>query len=212
MIVERLDLGTQLVGFTEAWARQREVHADVVAGRREDTVLLVEHAPVYTAGRRTTRADRPPGVEIVDVDRGGRITWHGPGQLVAYPIVRLPEPIDVVDHVRRLEAAVMAPCADLGVATEQVVGRSGVWIPGEGPPRKIAAIGVRVASGVTMHGLALNCDADLTAYDRIVACGLPDAAATSLTREAGRPVTVLDAAPLLAAHLREQLTRVRVTG
>lgn len=212
MNVERLDLGTRLVDFAEAWDHQRAVHADVVAGRREDTVLLVEHAPVYTAGRRTTAADRPAGVEIVDVDRGGRITWHGPGQLVAYPIVRLPEPVDVVDHVRRLERAVMAVCADLGVVTEQVSGRSGVWLPGDGPPRKVAAVGVRVASGVTMHGLALNCDADLTAYDRIVACGLPDAAATSLTREAGRPVTVLEAAPLLATHLREQLTRVRVAG
>ena len=211
MIVERVDLGDRLVDYREAWDLQRAVHGDVAAGRREDTVLLVEHEGVYTAGRRTTRADRPPGVEIIDVDRGGRITWHGPGQLVAYPIVRLPEPLDVVDHVRRLESAVMATCADLGVATERVAGRSGVWLPGDGRPRKIAAIGVRVAGGVTMHGLALNCDADLTAYDRIVACGLPDADPTSLTREAGRAITVLDAAPLLATHLREQLTRVRVT-
>ena len=212
MIVESLDVGTRLVDFREAWDRQRAVHAAVAAGERPDTVLLVEHAPVYTAGRRTTRADRPPGIEIVDVDRGGRLTWHGPGQLVAYPIVRLPEPVDVVAHVRRLEEAVAATCADLGVATERVEGRSGVWLPGPGRPRKIAAIGVRVARGVTMHGLSLNCDADLAAYDAIVACGLPDADPTSLTVEAGRRVGVVEVAPLLSRHLAAAATRVRVTG
>lgn len=212
MRIESLDPGVRLVGYHEAWDRQRAVHEEVVAGRLPDTVILVEHESVYTAGRRTTRADRPIGVEVVDVDRGGRITWHGPGQIVAYPIVRLPEPIDVVAHVRRLEEAVMATCADLGVTTERVEGRSGVWLPGAGRPRKIAAIGVRVARGVTMHGLALNCDPDLSAYARIVACGLPDADATSLSRETGRAVTVTEVAPLLSRHLAEVLTRVRVTG
>jgi lipoyl(octanoyl) transferase len=203
-----LDLGRRLVPYQEAWDLQRAVHAEVVAGTRPDTVLLVEHASVYTAGRRTATSDRPvDGTPVVDVDRGGRITWHGPGQLVAYPIVRLAEPVDVIAYVRALEDAVIEVAASVGLATGRAEGRSGVWLPqadGE-RPRKLAAIGVRVARGVTMHGLALNCDCDLAEFGRIVPCGLPDADATSLTAELGRPVTVSDADPPLRSALARAL-------
>ncbi len=207
-----LDLGRRHVPYQEAWDVQRAVHADVVAGTRPDTVLLVEHASVYTAGRRTAAWDRPvDGTPVVDVDRGGRITWHGPGQLVAYPIVRLAEPVDVVAYVRALEAAVIEVAAALGLATERAEGRSGVWLPRSDHerPRKLAAIGVRVARGVTMHGLALNCDCDLAAFTRIVPCGLPDADATSLTAELGRPVTVTEAEPALRSGLARALAPLR---
>src|SRR4051794_28212777 len=153
------------VPYLQGWARQREVHAEVVSGARPDTLLLLEHEPVYTAGKRTEPHERPvDGTAVVDVDRGGKITWHGPGQLVGYPVVRLPDPVDVVAHVRRLEDALMADCADLGVKTERVEGRSGVWVRADdrGADRKIGAIGIRVAQGVTMHGFALNCDCDLS--------------------------------------------------
>lgn len=205
-----LDLGRRHVPYTEAWELQREVHAAVVDGARPDTVLLVEHESVYTAGRRTSAAERPvDGTPVVDVDRGGRITWHGPGQLVAYPIVRLAQPVDVVAYVQALEQAVIDACAALGLDTVRVEGRSGVWLPGDGRrDRKVAAIGVRVARGVTMHGLALNCDADLAAFGRIVPCGLPDADVTSLSQELNRPVTVLDVAPILRLHLERDLTPV----
>src|ERR671917_1290722 len=154
------------VDYAETWQRQRERHAEVAAGVRPDTVLLLEHRSVYTAGKRTEPHERPQdGTPVVDVDRGGKITWHGPGQLVGYPIVRLADPVDVVAHVRRLEAALIDVCDGLGLATERVEGRSGVWVRadraggrGQRPDRKVAAIGVRVARGVTMHGFALNCD------------------------------------------------------
>lgn len=207
-----LDLGRRHVPYQEAWDLQRAVHADVVAGARPDTVLLVEHASVYTAGRRTAAWDRPvDGTPVVDVDRGGRITWHGPGQLVAYPIVRLAEPVDVIAYVRALEEAVIEVATTLGLATERTEGRSGVWLPRAGGdrPRKLAAIGVRVARGVTMHGLALNCDCDLAEFGRIVPCGLPDADATSLTAELGRPVGVADAEPLLRGALARTLAPLR---
>ena len=185
-----------LVPYEEAWAQQREVHAQRVAGTGPDTLLLLEHPPVYTAGRRTRRHERPfDGTPVVDVDRGGKITWHGPGQLVGYPIVGLPDPVDVVAHVRRLELALMEVCAGFGLATEQVEGRSGVWVPADdrGPDRKVAAIGVRVARGVTMHGFALNCDPDMAAFSNMVPCGIPDAGATSLAAELGRDVPVAEA-------------------
>jgi lipoyl(octanoyl) transferase len=206
-----LDLGHRHVPYDEAWAVQREVHTAVADGERDDTVLLVEHESVYTAGRRTAAADRPvDGTPVVDVDRGGRITWHGPGQLVAYPIVRLAQPVDVVAYVRALEQAVIDTCRDLGLATARVEGRSGVWLPPDDRrERKVAAIGVRVARGVTMHGLALNCDADLAAFGRIVPCGLPDADVTSLTAELGRAVTVAEVDPLLRTHLERSLAGVR---
>ena len=206
-------LGERHVDYAEGWDLQRKVHAEVADGRRPDTVLLLEHASTYTAGRRTATADRPvDGTPVVDVDRGGRITWHGPGQLIAYPIVRLAQPVDVVAYVRALEQAIIDTCTDLGLTTERSEGRSGVWL-GADPTRrerKVAAIGVRVARGVTMHGLALNCDADLGAFTRIVPCGIPDADVTSLTAELGRQVTVLEVEPVLRDHLRRSLARVTV--
>lgn len=196
------------VPYAQAWDEQRRLHAARVAGTAPDTVLLLEHPPVFTAGRRTNSWERPTdGSPVVEVDRGGRITWHGPGQLVGYPVVRLPQPLDVVAHVRRLEDAVIAACAAVGLATVRVDGRSGVWVSGDGAAatRKVAAIGVRVAQGVTMHGFALNGDCDLSWYDRIVPCGLPDATATSLTAELGRRVGVEELRPLVEEHLRAAL-------
>ena len=185
------DLTFRTVGFADdaleyvaAWDLQREVHASVVAGG-PDTVLMLEHPPVFTAGKRTEPPERPldGSAPVIDVDRGGKITFHGPGQLVGYPIVRLPEHVKVVDYVRRLEEALIHTCADLGVTTARVPGRSGVWLQAkEGrPERKIAAIGIRVAGGVTMHGFAINCDVDLSWYDRFVPCGIDDAGVTSLS-------------------------------
>ena len=183
------------VEYTEAWAEQRRLHAGVVDGSEPDTVILLEHPPVYTAGKRTEAHERPfDGTPVVDVDRGGKITWHGPGQLVGYPIVRLADHVYVVDYVRRLEEALIAACAEFGVGTGRVKGRSGVWLPADqkGPERKIAAIGIRVSQGVTMHGFALNCANDLTWYDRIVPCGIADAGVTTLSEELGREVAVAE--------------------
>jgi lipoyl(octanoyl) transferase len=193
-----------LVPYAQAWQRQRDVHAAVLAGTEPDTVLLLEHPPVYTAGRRTEAFERPSdGTPVIDVDRGGKITWHGPGQLVGYPILRLPKPMDVVGHVRRIEGVLIDVCAELGVTAGRVEGRSGVWLPADGPrpERKIAAIGIRVVKGITMHGFALNCDPDLTWYDRIVPCGIADAGVTSLTSELGRDVTVDEVLPLVERRL-----------
>jgi lipoyl(octanoyl) transferase len=195
-----------LVPYQEAWDEQRRVHAAVAAGTEPDTVLLLEHPAVYTAGKRTSPFERPQdGTPVIDVDRGGKITWHGPGQLVGYPIVALPDPVDVVAHVRRVEEALILTCADLGVETTRVEGRSGVWVVDDGIDRKVAAIGIRVSQGVTMHGFALNCDADLSAYDRIIPCGLTDATVTSLTKETGRVVTVADVTPYVEKRLTEVL-------
>lgn len=195
------------VDYLQAWELQRQVHAGVVDGTRPDTVLLLEHPPTYTAGKRTDPHERPldsGGAPVIDVDRGGKITFHGPGQLVAYPIVRLPDHVKVVDFVRRLEEAMIRTCGGLGVATARVPGRSGVWLKADdrGPERKIAAIGLRVSKGVTMHGLAMNCDVEMDWYDRFVPCGISDAGVTSLSRELGRDVTVAEVSPLL----QEQLT------
>ena len=205
-----------LIDYQEAWDRQREIHAGVVEGTTPDTLLLLEHPPVYTAGKRTEPHERPfDGTPVVDVDRGGKITWHGPGQLVGYPIVRLPDPVDVVAHVRRLEEALMKVCAGLGVSTEQVEGRSGVWVradePGEGhrPDRKIAAIGVRVARGVTMHGFALNCDPDMRAFANMIPCGIADAGVTSLSVLTGRRIGVADAVDEVERALAHALEPVR---
>ncbi|MDO8107990.1 lipoyl(octanoyl) transferase LipB [Isoptericola sp. b441] len=210
-----LELPDRPVDYHAAWDQQRSVHARVAAGELPDTVLLVEHTSVYTAGKRTARSDRPiDGTPVVDVDRGGRITWHGPGQLVAYPIVRLIEPVDVVGYVRALEQAVMDVCGALAVPTIRVPGRSGVWCAADGdrPERKVAAIGVRVARGVTMHGLALNCDPDLSAFGRIVPCGIEDAGVTSLSAELGRGVTIAEVQPLLVDALRHALGPVRAAA
>lgn len=202
--VEQVGFGSDAVDYERAWDLQRTLHADVVAGRSPDTVLLLEHPPVYTAGRRTEVFERPmDGAPVIDVDRGGKITWHGPGQLVGYPILRLPDRMAVVDHVRRIEAMLVAVCADLGVTTKLVCGRSGVWVDADdrGPDRKIAAIGVRVTEGVTMHGFALNCDNDLSWFDRIVPCGITDASVTTLSKELGRDVTVQEVLPVVERHL-----------
>jgi len=198
------------VPYEDAWQEQRRLHGERVRGERPDTVLLLEHPPVYTAGRRTNSWERPvDGSPVIDVDRGGRITWHGPGQLVGYPILRLPDPFDVVAHVRRVEEALIRTTAELGVPTTRIDGRSGVWVAADAdrPARKVAAIGVRVAQGVTMHGWGLNCDSDLSWFDRIVPCGISDAGVTSLTRETGRQVTVADVTPLIERHLADVLGR-----
>jgi len=193
------------VPYLEAWDRQRTLHEQRVAGTAADTVLLLEHDPVYTAGKRTEDWERPQdGTPVVDVDRGGRITWHGPGQLTGYPIVRLPDPVDVVAYVRRLEDALMAVAAAYDVETARVDGRSGVWTA-DGR-RKVAAIGIRVARGVTMHGFALNCDCDLASFAAIVPCGITDAGVTSLTVEAGRHIGVDDVLPVVERELARVLT------
>ncbi|HPB72175.1 MAG TPA: lipoyl(octanoyl) transferase LipB [Phycicoccus sp.] len=209
MRFEHLGFAPDVVDYEQAWAHQREVHAQVVAGTLPDTTLLLEHAPVYTAGKRTQPHERPfDGTPVIDVDRGGKITWHGPGQLVGYPIVFLKAvPIDVVAHVRRLEEVMIRVCAEFGVVVDRVEGRSGVWALADerGPDRKLGAIGVRVSRRVTMHGFALNCDADLSWADNIVACGIADAGVSSLTREAGRRITVADVLPHAERHLAEIL-------
>jgi lipoyl(octanoyl) transferase len=199
------------VPYEDAWAWQRRLHEERVAGTGPDTLLLLEHPPVYTAGKRTLPHERPfDGTPVIDVDRGGKITWHGPGQLVGYPIVALPDPVDVVAHVRRMEQALMAVCSGVGVATALVEGRSGVWVLADdrGPDRKVAAIGVRVARGVTMHGFALNCDPDMAAFSNMVPCGIPDAGATSLSAELGRDVPVSEVIDAVEAAMREVLTAV----
>jgi lipoyl(octanoyl) transferase len=201
-------VGDEPVDYQDAWQLQRQTHDAVVSGASGDTVLLLEHSPVYTAGKRTNSWERPTdGTPVVDVDRGGRITWHGPGQIVGYPITTLPDPVDVVAYVRRLEDVLIRTCADLGVQADRVAGRSGVWVTADrhGPDRKVAAIGVRVARGVTMHGFALNVDNSLDAYHVIVPCGIVDAGVTTLTLErqfAGlAQITVNDALPVLERHL-----------
>lgn len=195
-----------LVEYREGWDLQRRVHARRVANEVPDSCLLLEHEPVYTAGKRTAASDRPfgdPGAPVIDVDRGGKITWHGPGQLTGYPIIRLREPLDVVAYVRALEEAMIRTCAEFGVTAERVAGRSGAWVLGgeRGPDRKVGAIGARVARGVTMHGFALNADCDLSWYDRIVPCGIRDAGVTTLSAEAGRRITVAQVTPAMERHL-----------
>jgi lipoyl(octanoyl) transferase len=205
-----------VVDYRVAWDEQRRLHEAVVGGAEPNTVLLLEHPSVYTAGKRTEPLDRPvDGTPVIDVDRGGKITWHGPGQLVGYPIVTLPDPVDVVAYVRRMERMLMTVCGELGLATlpgealpaADGIPRSGVWVPADhrGPDRKIAAIGIRVARGVTQHGFALNCDCDLSAYDRIVPCGIRDAGVTSLSTELGRDVTVAEVLPIVERHLDDLL-------
>jgi lipoyl(octanoyl) transferase len=208
--IVRAGFGDEAVPYEQAWEQQRRLHAARVAGEIPDTVLLLEHPAVYTAGRRTQDWERPSnGAPVVDADRGGRITWHGPGQLVGYPIITLPLPVDLVAYVRRLEDVLLGVCADLGLRARRVDGRSGVWFPadrstGRGE-RKVAAIGVRFARGVTMHGFSLNCDNDLSWFDPIVACGIDDAGVTTLSAELGRQVTVAEVLPLVEAHLRRVL-------
>ena len=202
------------IDYLAAWELQREVHQRVADGEQADTTLLLEHPAVFTAGKRTQPHDRPAdphGAPVIDVDRGGTITFHGPGQLVGYPIVALPDHVKVVDYVRRVEEALIQVCADLGVTTARVPGRSGVWLPaddpsvGSRPERKIAAIGIRVSRGVTMHGFSLNCDVDLAWFDRFVPCSIDDAGVTSLSHELGRDVTTAEVLPLVKRHVGDLL-------
>jgi lipoyl(octanoyl) transferase len=205
---QRIGYGDQPVDYVEAWELQRTLHARRVDDEIADTVLFLEHPFVYTAGKRTEPQDRPiDGTPVIDVDRGGKITWHGPGQLVAYPITKLPSHVYVVDYVRRLEEALIRVCRDLGLATGRVKGRSGVWLAADDrlPERKVAALGIRVSRGVTMHGVELNCDNTMDGFDAIIPCGIPDAGVTTLSRELGRDVTVEEADPLLERHLRDLL-------
>jgi lipoyl(octanoyl) transferase len=195
-----------LVDYRTAWDEQRRLHAGVVDGTEPNTVLLLEHPSVYTAGKLTEAWERPfDGTPVIDVDRGGKITWHGPGQLVGYPIVKLPVNrgglADVVAHVRRTESMLINVCAELGLNAARVKSRSGVWVD----DRKVAAIGIRVARGVSLHGFSLNCDPDMRFFDNIVPCGLKDATATSLSAELGRQVTVEEVLPIVERHLPELL-------
>jgi lipoyl(octanoyl) transferase len=202
-VVKRLGLDGNPIDYQSAWDLQREIHQKIVAKSLPDTVFLLEHPSVYTAGRRTEAFERPTdGTPVVDVDRGGKITWHGPGQLIGYPILHLPSPMDVVSHVRRLEDVLIGICADFNLETARVKGRSGVWVLNSLEDRKIAAIGVRVAQGVTMHGFALNCNNDLSWFDQIVPCGIRDAGVTTLSKELGRNISVADVAESAEFHLR----------
>ena len=197
------------IEYLAGWQLQRDLHAEVADGSRENTLLLVEHPSVYTAGRRTELSDRPiNGVPVIDVDRGGKITWHGPGQLVGYPIVKLKEATNVVGFVRTLEGALINICAELGLEAQQYCDRSGVWIRDEKGDRKIAAIGIRVARGTVTHGFALNVNPDLRYFAEIIPCGLPDVITTSLEQELGRSITVKEILPIAQKHLQEALVRV----
>ncbi len=203
-IFEVLGLAPNFVDYQRAWNIQREVHAQVVSGERPNTVLLLEHDGVYTAGKRTEDEERPlDGTPVIDVDRGGKITWHGPGQLVGYPIMRLPDPIDVVGYVRWLEQVLIDSISELGLYTERVEGRSGVWAPVGDTHVKIAAIGIRVAEKVTMHGFALNCNNSLDAYETIIACGIKDAETSTISKLLNRDVTPAMAAEIIQRRLVE---------
>jgi lipoyl(octanoyl) transferase len=198
-----------LVPYLDALAGQRKIHAEVAAGDRPNTLILLEHPSVYTAGRRTTADERPiDGTPVVDVDRGGKITYHGPGQLVGYPIIKLKNRNEVVGFVREIETALIAVCEDFGIHAERYCERSGVWLRDSHGDRKIAAIGIRVAQGVTMHGFALNVSPDLRAFDRIIPCGFSDTGVTSMARELGREITIDEVLPVVERHLFEALGRV----
>lgn len=198
-----------LVDYEEALAIQRTIHSEVSSSVRQNTLILLEHPEIYTAGKRTLEEEKPHnGARVIDVDRGGKITWHGPGQLVGYPIVRLKNPHELVGFVREIEAGLIAVCAELGIKGERVTGRSGVWIVDDQGERKIAAIGIRVASGTSMHGFALNVNPDLSAFDAIIPCGISDAAVTSLQRELNRHITIDEVTPVVEKHLFEVLTKV----
>ena len=198
-----------LIDYQKAWDVQKSIHHEVAEGMRPNTLLLLEHPSVYTAGRRTDESERPTdGTPVIDVDRGGRITWHGPGQLVGYPIVKLIKPTELVGFVREIESGLINVCADLGITAVRVDGRSGVWIQNSHGDRKIAAIGIRVAKGVTMHGFALNVNPDLSAFRSIVPCGISDADVTSLEIELRRVITIDEVAPLVERHIFESLKKV----
>ena len=195
--------------YAEALELQRSLHREIASGDRENTLLLLEHPSVYTAGKRTQDHERPhDGTPVIDVDRGGKITWHGLGQLVGYPIVRLAKPTELVGFVREIESAIIAACSELGLTTQRVEGRSGVWVVDDKGARKIAAIGIRVASGVTMHGFALNVAPDLSAFGAIIPCGIEDATVTSLAIELGRTISVEEVLPVVEKYMYESLAKV----
>jgi lipoyl(octanoyl) transferase len=201
---ETLGLSPNFIDYEDAWKIQRQVHGEVASGKKSETVLLLEHSSVFTAGKRTEDYERPTdGTPVIDVDRGGKITWHGPGQLVGYPIMRLPEPIDVVGYVRWLEQVLIDSIAEFGVVGQRVQGRSGVWVDVDGDFEKVAAIGIRVAEKTTMHGFALNCNNSLQPYDTIVACGIADAKTTTLQKLTGKDITASMAAEVIKKHLGE---------
>ena len=198
-----------LIEYNQALALQRSLHSEVVSGHRQNTLLLLEHPSVFTAGKRTLASEKPQdGTPVIDVDRGGKITWHGPGQLVGYPIVKLAKPTELVGFVREIESGLIAVCGELGLQTSRVNGRSGVWVRDNSGDRKIAAIGIRVASGVSMHGFAINVNPDLSYFNRIVACGINDASVSSLAVELNRSVTVDEIFPIVEKHLSEVLMKV----
>jgi lipoyl(octanoyl) transferase len=198
-----------VVDYLSAWKLQKQIHQDVVNLQTENTLLLLEHPSVYTAGRRTEILDRPlDETLVIDVDRGGKITWHGPGQLVGYPIVKLKNSTDVVGFVRELETALISVCAEFGIKADRYCERSGVWVRDDKSDRKIAAIGLRVAKGVTMHGFALNVNPDLSAYEKIVPCGITGAKVTSLTAELGREVSVNEVLPIVKKLMHPMLDRI----
>jgi lipoyl(octanoyl) transferase len=198
-----------LVEYEDALVIQRSIHGEVAAGTRTNTLILLEHPSIYTAGKRTLDEERPGnGARVLDVDRGGKITWHGPGQLVGYPIVRLSNPHELVGFVREIESGLIGVCKEFGITGVRVAGRSGVWVVDERGERKVAAIGIRVASGTSMHGFALNVNPDLSAFDAIVPCGISDAAVTSLQNELQRSITIEEVTPVVEKYLYEALTKV----
>ena len=198
-----------LIGYEAALELQRTIHSEVASGVRSNTLLLLEHPSVYTAGKRTTDLERPSdGTPVINVDRGGKITWHGPGQLVGYPIVKLAKPTELVGFVREIEAGLIAVCAEFGITAQQIAGRSGVWVCDSRGDRKIAAIGIRVASGVSMHGFALNVNPELEAFNRIIPCGINDAAVTSMADELSRNISVEEVIPVVEKYLLESLVKV----
>ncbi len=198
-----------VVDYLSAWKLQKQIHQDVVNLQTENTLLLLEHPSVYTAGRRTEILDRPlDDTPVIDVDRGGKITWHGPGQLVGYPIVKLKNSTDVVGFVRELETALISVCAEFGIKADRYCERSGVWVRDDKSDRKIAAIGLRVAKGVTMHGFALNVNPDLSAYEKIIPCGISGAKVTSLSAELGSEITINEVLPVIKKHIQPMLDRI----
>jgi lipoyl(octanoyl) transferase len=198
-----------LVEYTEALAMQRFVHSEVAQGLAPNTMILLEHPSVYTAGKRTADVEKPiDGTPVIDVDRGGKITWHGPGQLVGYPIVKLAKPTELVGFVREIEAGLINVCSEFGINTQRVDGRSGVWVRDERGDRKIAAIGIRVAQGVSMHGFALNVNPELEAFNRIIPCGIDDAAVTSMAQELSRDISVDEVIAVVEKYVSESLMKV----
>lgn len=198
-----------LIDYESAWELQRQIHNEVADGKRPNTLLLLEHPPVFTAGRRTLDNERPlDGSKVIDVDRGGKITFHGPGQIVGYPIIKLRDSFDVVGFVRELESSLIDVCREFGISAERYCERSGVWIRDAKGDRKIAAIGIRVARGVTMHGFALNVNPDLSFYEKIIPCGIPDAGVTSMENELNPAPSINEVLPVLERHLYEALAKV----